>query len=82
MNNGSSFSLQITNIGFFAEIIKFFSQKLHFTPHITPFFGILNCFFLFSTNKFAHLIILLYICNTFLSRNYFKNLISSQFIKL
>ena len=39
MNNGSSFSLQITNIDFFDEIIKFFSQKMHFSSFITPFFG-------------------------------------------
>lgn len=63
MNNGSSFSLQITNIDFFDEIIKFFSQKMHFSLFITPFFGNKHTL---TTNKFAHIINMLYICNSFL----------------
>ena len=44
MNNVSSFSLQITNIGFLDETIKFFLQKLHLPSHISAFFTILVLF--------------------------------------
>ncbi len=79
MNNGSSFSLQITNIDFFDEFIKFFSQKMHFSSFITPFFG--NKTHSQQINLSTLLICCIFV-TVFYNTTYFKNLISFQFNKL